>query len=494
MKLRRSPILGILCLAALLASGTISGMAQSADSLTLSTRRCPRVPFSRMLKAADAVHLPQSVDNSLLPYFPPVFTQTGGSCAFASSIGYMFTYEWNRLHGTDASASKDNRFSYLFAWNLLNEGIDQGNIVTEALSVPMRYGVMSDAEYGTSGMYQFRWASGYDRYLGAMQRRVRTIYSMEDDIDLMRRYLYDKGHTGEAGGLLTFSGMSTGWTILTDYQGPSLTGYSSLLTQLASDGSHAMTIVGYDDVVCYIDTAGVTHTGAFIVVNSWGSDWQDRGRFYLPYDFFRDPTVASAQLSHTVEGIDVGEYQPQLVVRLGLNYSSRDDLYYRTARTESASVRPVFERDYPAFHCWGGDHPMQGQYLSPTIEMAIDLTDQADSSSTYWLDIVRGFRGSRMGEGTITSLALIDYRHGAPQVYPYGGSLPASLQLGRNLFALSLSRWLHLSAARHRYRTAPGELCTDSTYIVGLADGSRAKVQFLSADTAAHTLTLTYQL
>ena len=37
--------------------------------------------------------LPLSVDNSLLPYFPPLINQVGGSCAQASYIGYMYTYE-----------------------------------------------------------------------------------------------------------------------------------------------------------------------------------------------------------------------------------------------------------------------------------------------------------------------------------------------------------------------------------------------------------------
>ena len=48
----------------------------------------------------------------------------GGSCAQASGIGYMFTYEINRLLDRDAHASADHRFSYQFSWNLLNDGQD----------------------------------------------------------------------------------------------------------------------------------------------------------------------------------------------------------------------------------------------------------------------------------------------------------------------------------------------------------------------------------
>ena len=52
-----------------------------------------------------AFSLPVSVDNSTSTAFPPIIDQTGGSCAQASGIGYMFTYEVNTLLHRNASAS-----------------------------------------------------------------------------------------------------------------------------------------------------------------------------------------------------------------------------------------------------------------------------------------------------------------------------------------------------------------------------------------------------
>lgn len=40
-------------------------------------------------------------------------------------------------------------------------------------------------------------------------------------------------------------------------------------------GGHAVLAVGYDDAKEH-----------FVVRNSWGSRWGDRGYFYLPYSFF----------------------------------------------------------------------------------------------------------------------------------------------------------------------------------------------------------------
>ena len=41
-------------------------------------------------------------------------------------------------------------------------------------------------------------------------------------------------------------------------------------------GGHAVMLCGYDD-----------KTEMFIVRNSWGSEWGDKGYFYMPYDFIK---------------------------------------------------------------------------------------------------------------------------------------------------------------------------------------------------------------
>lgn len=53
-------------------------------------------------------------------------------------------------------------------------------------------------------------------------------------------------------------------------------------------GGHAVLMVGFDDNIV-ID--GIK--GAFIVRNSWGPNWGDKGYFYMPYSYATNPIRAN---------------------------------------------------------------------------------------------------------------------------------------------------------------------------------------------------------
>ena len=467
---------------------TASDLTDGTDNLSHREVFRARMPLTAGEK------LPPSVDNSKNKYFPPVIDQLGGSCAQAAGIGYMFTYEMNRLLDRDASASAENRMSYQFAWNLLNGGEDQGGFVGQGLLLAKNYGIMNEADYGKH--FLFKWVSGYEKYVRAMHNRAETIYTYEDSVPLMKRYLYDAGDGSHVGGLLTFSGQTTGWVFDSHYEGPSLTGYHSLLTSLATDGSHAMTIVGYDDTVSYTDSDGRCHEGAFIVVNSWGSWWQDKGHFYLPYDFFRDPTVKDIQLSSTVEGVRVTTYEPKVILRLTVDYSSRNDLSYAVATSNDRDAKaPASQHFVSDFGNVGGDLPMAGGVLGSRIEMAFDITRQAQANPDarkYFLNIFRSFSGRKKGEGQLVGLSAVDYRSGQPVEYLYRDTLPADLVDGYNYFGIPLVPRFTVPASPLRYTKADGHL-TDETFLVRTADGHHAKVQFTTPDVQGQTICIRYK-
>lgn len=67
-------------------------------------------------------------------------------------------------------------------------------------------------------------------------------------------------------------------------------------------GNHAMCIVGFDD-----NKAG----GAFEVMNSWGTEWGDKGFFWLPYDMLEQYG------SYALELMDRESYDPATTRSLG---------------------------------------------------------------------------------------------------------------------------------------------------------------------------------
>ena len=77
------------------------------------------------------------------------------------------------------------------------------------------------------------------------------------------------------------------------------------------------------------------------MVNSWGTHSHDRGRFYLPYDFFCDTRVPEQQLGSTVEAIRVRLHRPLVVFRLALDFSSRNDLSFGLATESDVDERGI---------------------------------------------------------------------------------------------------------------------------------------------------------
>ena len=83
---------------------------------------------------------------------------------------------------------------------------------------------------------------------------------------------------------------------------------------------------------------------------------------------------------------------------------------------------------------------MQGQYMPGNIEIALDLTEymteEGRGGETFYLNILRGFRGKVKGTGRVTALSIVDYRGAQPVEYPYRGTLPVELRDGSHPFSL----------------------------------------------------------
>ncbi len=487
---------------ALLAASTYNGVAQQEH-------KCYPIPLrSDAVRAIDIkawepstpnVTLPSYVDNSKLPYFPAVFEQRGGSCAQSSGIRYLFTYEMNRVRDVDAQASDENTYSYFYTWDFVNEGKDQGGFAEQGLNIARSQGVMSLADLpDPSSYFYFPWASGYDKYLRSMHNRVKEIISFDvtdqEGLDKARRYLYDAGDGSKHGGILSFSTLAEGWKIET-IEPNDASGYRSVITRLATDGAHAMTIVGYDDTVkCTID--GTEQTGAFIIVNSYGTWWADKGHCYLPYYFFLQSDRSALQLSHDVTGCSCVDFDPQVVFRVKVSYDSRNDLAFimGVADKPYATVATVSVNSAIASN-QGGDHPMCGSYGSNTIEMAFDFSDAVSryasySEPKYFLTVTRSEIGT-LGSGTLDAFSVVDYRSGTPKEYRCELDGPVTLEKGANIFTVATTPLRTTSANATGWVDNLGVPYT-SPFALLTAAGNYAKLQVLNYDRTTKQLTIRY--
>lgn len=258
-----------------------------------------------------------------------------------------------------------------------------------------------------------------------------------------------------------------------------------------------MTIVGYDDTVEFND-GQQTHRGAFIVVNSYGEWWGDRGRYYLPYYFFltdRTPSV----LSHEFTGCSCTEYTPKVIFRVKVSYTSRNDLAFTMGVADKPyAVTPTITVQPPIAINQGGDHPMQGEYVDNgnTIELAFDFSEVADryagyAEPKYFLSITRSEIG-KLGSGTLDAFSVVDARDADhPQTYTCELENPVPLEMGANLFSIATTALQTTSASAVSWIDNFGVPFT-SPYVLRTASGKYAKFSVTDYDAGSGRLTIRY--
>jgi C1A family cysteine protease len=82
-----------------------------------------------------------------------------------------------------------------------------------------------------------------------------------------------------------------GFTVYDSFEGSETakTGFVSMPTKQEDVlGGHAVLICGYDNNMEYGGAKGF-----WIVCNSWGEDWGDKGYFYMPYEYFLNSDLSA---------------------------------------------------------------------------------------------------------------------------------------------------------------------------------------------------------
>jgi len=452
--------------------------------------------------------LPKGIDNSTSKYFPPIFNQRSNSCSQASGVRYVFTYEVNRMLN-HALAAEDNEyiFSYHFTWDYLNNGQDEGSLPELGYDLMKVAGAASKADMPdeSEATSTTTWMNGYDKYLRALRFRVKSYEKFtlktQEGIERLKQFLYNRGVEGSAGGLVTFSCKSANWTEHS-YTGTSAMGLEDIITKNGTEGAHALTICGYDDQVEYdLDQNGIItedEKGAFIIVNSWSTGWASKGRCYYPYKLFLTPANEGGLKDLDAEAlmIEPEVHTPQIVFKVNVTYTSRDDLYFVLGAADGADATvPTVKFMYPIMCNQGGDYPMRGEGSSDLfkkIEVGLDFTDmipeiESFKSPKYFLTVRKIASGSKIGDGKIDSFSVIDYRTNKEiaslqKDVPIKGETIVSTLVDANSVSSSFASWLYNE-----------DNVIASPFILKTADGKQIKIKFEDFNKENQTVRIRYQ-
>ncbi len=365
--------------------------------------------------------LPKTVDNSKAPQFRKIFGSVGGCSGQISAMGYHFTYERNLCLGKEA-ISGDNICAFGFTWNFLNKGKNIGTWPKDGYTIAMAMGCAHKRDFNGSedGGSSTIWLDNYEGYKNADDCHItEKVPFKTTEIIKLKNWFYDKGTgSGKNGGLVTF-GSSVDFTVETIASGP-FKG-QKVATTLKNGSAHAMTLAGYSDEVSFdvngdgkitndidITRDGIVdyrdrETGAWLLVNNWGTAWNNKGKVWVLYSGFG---------AQQIWGIKVAKNNTKLMVKAKITSSNRGSIVIKTGySTDVNASSPTKTKGYGgAFDESGGSFPMGGKDETSTITIGL-------SCSKFHKEIIKGGGKGKIflqisGTGTVNELSVIEYPGG----------------------------------------------------------------------------------
>lgn len=199
--------------------------------------------------------------------FPPVYDQgTLGSCtanALCSLIGYLNP----KLVGS-------RLFLYYNERKLENNiSDDTGSYLHDGIACLIKYGICQESLWPYI-INKFAIKPTEICYTNALNHQALQVSNIDNNLLTMKTSLM-KGHPFVVGILIYESFVSSQ---------VAKTGKVRLPNKLKENilGGHAVICIGYND-----------NTQMWIMRNSWGPNWGDKGYFYLPYNYLIDDELSS---------------------------------------------------------------------------------------------------------------------------------------------------------------------------------------------------------
>ena len=390
------------------------------------------------------VKLPEYIYNGENKYFPPIFNQDGGSCGSAQSIAYMFTYEMACYRDLDASLP-ENQYPTHFTWLLSYQS--RGNVdmakETGIPNVPTYGGRTYSKLFGpqTHDDPDYGWMQGYDKWYSAMWNRNQYDITFAptntpEGRQELKEWLYN--HCGDesvrAGGIAGIGVASYGtWGSIPSTAANKAAGVNGMkyVKTWGKSIDHAVTICGYDDRIEFdLDEDGIIgeveedEVGAWIIANSWGSGWENKGFIYCPYKYCYSvgkDTYPWAPSAHVINK----DYRPLRTIKLLMDYSHRSELFLCAGVSENLnatkpdvtiSLAHFFNGGYTNGNNPAPEAPMLGRWVDglhyEPMEFGYDLTSltaTVDRTKPLKYFFIVQTPSNAIGNGHIYEASIINY-------------------------------------------------------------------------------------
>lgn len=238
------------------------------------------------LENTDALTLSASVD--LRQWCSPIENQGSlGSCTAQAGVG-LIEYCERKAFGRHIDASR--LFLYKVTRNLLGWDWDYGAYMRTTMGAMALFGVPPEKYWP----YTDRKNQGPSGERTFNDEPPAFLYSFAKNYQALRYFRLDPSGTARAVLLQRIKSYLAaklpvffGFTV---YASISQAGSSGNIPLPCPGegvrGGHGIVAVGYDDAkTIKNNTCGLTSNGAFLIRNSWGTGWGDKGYGWLPYDY-----------------------------------------------------------------------------------------------------------------------------------------------------------------------------------------------------------------
>ncbi len=463
-----------------------------------------------LLLAAD---LPVSVDNSTLKFFPPIRSQNPlGSCASFSTTYYQLSYMTAFQRNLDIRDASDNtnKYSPKWSYNMLNEGTDGGTYFGENYELLENHGAATWAEFPYDTNFK-AWclnAAAWRNALGVRTDPVQYVRNVSEPAGLaLLKEILTNGY------IMVFGTYVSSWQVKAIQDDPSTPADDDAVGEAAcywvngTEGSHGMTVVGYNDAV-WTDVNGngvldAGEKGALRIANSWGTGWRDGGFTWLAYDALGSSSSVAGGPSSPRETAFFNDlvflltvrdaYAPSMIAEFTVNHLKRDQLKHVLGISNTSATAPTTTWTPAAIQEQGGAFAFDGTTTAVDGTFVLDYTDilvAGGGTLRYHL----GMRDKTAGDpATLKAFKIVDLTT-EPDTEVASSIVPKTADGGEQVYS-----WVDYTYTGPAYnhppeltypRVSPESGTTADTYIFSVKyadqDGDSPSVRNVYVDGVAH--------